>query len=204
MVGFAVTNITQGLLGFWVVDRLVARGRAYLAWLQPLVAYFLMFFVLVHGWDGTGYQRFFSAGTADFLSWDGGWTSWLGSSVAITLYVMGAILLPVMFWLMARWQLEGYALGGADARGRALPGALGIVGLALAAALGLGLGGAVVASLLVHTLGWALGLLAFGAVAWGAVIWPKGPARRLFTLNALDDAPATDGLAKSPRLAQHA
>ncbi len=58
---FAATNITQGLLGYLVTQWLLVRGRSYLAYLQVIVGYLGMFFILVHGWDGTGYQRFFSA-----------------------------------------------------------------------------------------------------------------------------------------------
>src|SRR6266487_4164235 len=58
---FAVTNVSQGLLGYWVGRRLVESGRTYAAFLQAGVGYLGMFFILVHGWDGRGYQRFFSA-----------------------------------------------------------------------------------------------------------------------------------------------
>src|SRR5438067_4052937 len=36
---FALTNVTQGLLGYLVCEALVARGRTYLAYLQILVGY---------------------------------------------------------------------------------------------------------------------------------------------------------------------
>ena len=82
---FAVTNITQGMLGFWVTYKLLAAGKRYTAFLQPLLGYFCMFFILVHGWDGKGYQRFFSQDRQEFLSWTPGHiVPWLLSPVAIT------------------------------------------------------------------------------------------------------------------------
>src|SRR5215831_2221872 len=66
---FAITNITQGILGFWVAYRLIAAKKLYSAYLTIIAAYFAMFFILVHGWDGTGYQRFFSETRQDFLNW---------------------------------------------------------------------------------------------------------------------------------------
>src|SRR5919201_1908103 len=108
IVTFAITNVTQGLLGFWVVERLLAAGRSYLAYLQILVGYVGMFFILVHGWDGKGYQRFFSATHSDFVHWHGDWSAWLTSDVALTLLGMGVILVPTLLTLVARWQTEGY------------------------------------------------------------------------------------------------
>ena len=77
VAAFAATNVTQGALGFAVVYLLVARGKVWAAWLNWFFAYFAMFFILVHGWDGRGYQRFFSYTRADFLAWHGDWTAWL-------------------------------------------------------------------------------------------------------------------------------
>ena len=101
---FTLTNVTQGLLGYLVTEWLIARGRTYLAYLQVVGAYLGMFFILVHGWDGTGYQRFFSATREDFLAWSGDWTAWLSSDVALSLYGMGLVLLPVLLGTVAHWQ----------------------------------------------------------------------------------------------------
>ena len=172
VASFAITNVTQGLLGFWVVDQLIAHGRTYLAWLQPLVGYFGMFFILAFGWDGKGYQRFFSPDHADFVAWSGDWTAWLTSDVALTLLGMGVILMPVLFGLIAHFQ---------DPRRPAR-----VIALTLAQALGLGLGLAVASTLLINTLG-LLGLvLAVGLIA--AILTPPwAPARRLFALNRLEE-----------------
>jgi hypothetical protein len=147
-----------------------------------------MFFILVHGWDGKGYQRFFSETAAHFRAWDGGWTSWLGSDVAVTLYVMGAVLIPVMCVLVGRWQGEGYRIGGRFAPDRRAPGAVGAVALMLASVFLIALPSAIGAHLLIEALGPIAGPLAFAAIAWLLVLRPGGAARRLFEANALEDA----------------
>ncbi|MBF6176582.1 hypothetical protein [Nocardia blacklockiae] len=58
---FVITNVTQGVLGYRVGQLLISSGHRYVAFLRAGVAYFAMFFILVHVWDGRGYQRFLSA-----------------------------------------------------------------------------------------------------------------------------------------------
>lgn len=104
VASFGVTNITQGLLGFVVARSLCARGKAFSAYLHWVGGYFGMFFILVHGWDGTGYQRFFSP-TREALT---GWTwstaaAWLTSDVALTLMAMGVVLIPWLVGLTVSW-----------------------------------------------------------------------------------------------------
>ena len=140
---FAATNVGLGLLGYLVVEHLVRRGRHRLAELQIVGAYFAMFFVLVHGWDGKGYQRFFSATHADFRAWSGDWQGWLTSEVAVTLYVMGLVLVPLLLWMWTRALLEGQRLEGRTDG----PGAVALAGRLLAIVFGAGLGLAVLAHL---------------------------------------------------------
>ena len=190
---FAITNVTQGILGFWVTHKLLASGRKYLAFLQPLLGYFCMFFVLVHGWDGKGYQRFFSENREQFLSWTPSTiTTWLVSDVAITLGVMGLVLIPVMVGWMAKWMVEGQRSivreAGNAARGRQYSAAkLGVFMLTLI--FGAVLGSAILASVLVHQLGWPLGLLAFALVGGIGIAGPHGLLhaawRRLDPMSAL-------------------
>jgi hypothetical protein len=183
VVLFAITNVTQAMLGVWIVERLLDRGRAYAAYLQVFGAYLGMFFILVHGWDSEGYQRFFSPDRADYLAWDGDWSAWLTSDVALTLLAMGVLLIPVLLGLIARWTLDGYALAGPGERRL---GGAGIVAVHLATPLVAALGTAVVASLLIHALG-VVGV-ALGAVVVVAVALPGGPVHRLFLLLGLDGA----------------
>jgi hypothetical protein len=187
---FAVTNVTQAMLGFWVVERLIARGRAYAAYLQVVAAYLAMFFVLVHGWDGEGYRRFFSPDRADYLAWSGDWTRWLTSDVALTLLAMGAVLIPVLLGTIARWTVAGYPLAPPEA---VRPGAVAVIAIHLTTVFGAALGIAVAVSLLVHALG-VTGAAAATALAALALV-PGGPVHRLFGLLGLDGAaPAGHGL----------
>ncbi|MCJ8170261.1 hypothetical protein [Atopomonas sediminilitoris] len=178
-VGFAVTNITQGILGFYLCRALIRQGRSYQAFWHLLLAYFGMLFILVHGWDGLGYQRFLSADHQVFAQWHWGLAlEWFFSPVALTLYAMGAILLPVLFIWMVTWLAKGRAQAGATLPNRAgEPNNLLTVVTLLALVFGLVLGSAIVVSVAVHWLGWALGAL-FG-VAWLALLGlpQAGPAR---------------------------
>jgi hypothetical protein len=184
VTAFAVTNVTQGLVGYLVVEWLLARGRIYLAYLQIVGAYAGMLFVLVHGWDGTGYQRFFSATREDFLRWDGDWAAWLTSDVALSLYGMGAVLLPLLLGTVAHWHVAGYALEPGGEGGGARPGRAAVAALTLATVLGAGLGIAVAAHLAIAWLGAPAGAAAALALTAAALL-PRGPVHRLFRLYGL-------------------
>ncbi len=159
---FAVTNVTQGMLGFWVTRKLLLAGKDFLAALQMVIGYFGMFFILVHGWDGTGYRRFFSATKGDFVNWH--FTDvfrFLVSDVALTLYGMGLVLLPVMLGLMGRWLVNA---GGCQAGATSCPWKA--AGRIIKVILGGSLGLAILASILMHLLGGLLGVLAFTVCAY--------------------------------------
>jgi hypothetical protein len=108
---FAITNITQGILGFWVCYKCIKAGRYYWAHLQWFLGYFLMFFVLLHGWDGLGWQRFlYDATSHNNQLWTPGTymgPSFLYSNVALTLYAMGFFVVPFMIIPMGKWIIEG-------------------------------------------------------------------------------------------------
>jgi len=167
---FGVTNITQGLLGFTVARWFSSRGNTFAALAHWLLGYFGMFFILVHGWDGTGYQHFFSPTREALTGWT--WTTareWLTSDVALTLMVMGVVLIPWLVGLSVTWLKASKR-----APSRA----------SLAAAiLTLLVGGvpafAVVSSLLVRSLGWAGGGLATAALMAALSHRRFGPLRLL-------------------------
>jgi hypothetical protein len=161
---FGITNVTQGLLGYLVAQRLMRAGRTYLAYLQHVWAYLAMFLVLVHGWDGQGYERFFSPTHADFVAWNGDWQAWLTSPVALTLLAMGAVLVPLLLGMQVGW------LGRPDS---ARVCALWLAGVFLAA-----LAPAIACSLLLHALGTVAGAAASLALL-AAVYAPGGPVHRL-------------------------
>lgn len=181
VAAFAATNVSQGALGFAVVYLLVVRKRLWAAWLHWYFAYVAMFFILVHGWDGRGYQRFFSPTRSDFVAWGtragspawhGGWTAWLISPVALTLYGMGVVLVPTILWTMSRWITQGDP---PQARRAQLPIAL----VALLVVLGASLGSAIAASLCIHALGWIAGTLVFAVALWAIALRPRGLFRPL-------------------------
>ena len=187
VVGFAITNVTQGMLGFWVTYKLAMARRHYLAFLQPLIGYFAMFFVLVHGWDGKGYQRFFSQTREEFLRWTpASIAEWLLSPVALTLLAMGPVLIPVMVGWMGRWMVEGQRLlrtgrgGSTRAPSRAPRGMAQLAALMLVLIFGVVLGTAIVSSMLIHQLGWIGGTLTFLVLGHFAIFGKPGLLHRLW------------------------
>lgn len=159
VAGFALTNVSQGFFGYVVAQSLWRRGHRYLAWLQMPLGYLAMFFILAYGWDGTGYRRFFSAGS-DWRAGPLDVRGFLTSDVALTLYAMAVVLVPLVLWMQASWWGAG-------------PGRM--TALILVAIFGLGLGPAVAATVLLSTLGAAIGAAAV-AVLLVLVLHPRGPA----------------------------
>ncbi len=89
---FTVTNVLDGIIAYYVCYKFIKKRNYYYAGLQVILGYFIMFFILAHGWDGWGFDRFFydRAMNSD-IAWtagSGNAITWLTSSVAITLYVM--------------------------------------------------------------------------------------------------------------------
>ncbi|MGK5632117.1 hypothetical protein, partial [Streptomyces sp. URMC 123] len=176
VAGFAATNVGMGVVGFEVSRRLLVRERPGAACAQLLVPYFVVFFLLVHGWDGTGYQRFLSTEPSVFRHFDdmplaGRVMDWLTSDVARTLGGMGLVLIPALLALAVHWYARGArALGDADPLSGLFP-----VGLAVFAVLGPCLGAAVVAALLVTSLGWVVGASVVAAALAGSALAARRP-----------------------------
>lgn len=165
---FSMTNVTQGILGFYVAYALIQRDKIYRAYLHFLGAYFFMFFILVHGWDGTGYQRFFSETRADFLNWKPeNIRHWLTCPVALTLDAMGILIIPGIVLPASRWLYDGYR----DENGGVINVARWQLGLRFLAPIFFGsLLSAIIASLFIHKLGWILGSALFAVVVYFAGI----------------------------------
>ena len=160
VAAFGVTNITQGLLGFVIARGLAARGRTYAAYLQWVGGYFGMFFILVHGWDGSGYRRFFSPTLADLDGWT--WSTaarWLTSDVALTLGVMGIVLVPWLVGITGHWLRDGR-------RDRATPSRIGVGASVLALLLLVIPALAISLSVSIRQLGPLAGTLAWSAISW--------------------------------------
>ena len=173
VAAFAVTNVALGVLGFWVVWKLVRKGWEYLAYLQVFFGYLCMFFILVHGWDGTGYRRFFSSTPEKFQNWRlGNIYDFFFSDVAVTLYLMGIVLIPVLLWMITRFITDGYKLGHVDAERLPENVPSKIARKFLATVFVGSLGGAIIASLLIHMFGWLIGLAIFAGLAYFVLLRP--------------------------------
>jgi hypothetical protein len=198
VAGFNITNVTQGILGYLVTYHLLMKGRYHKAALQTVLAYFGMFFILANGWDKTGYMRFFSASREDFEKWD--WSNlrgWLASDVVKILLSFGVAFIPLLYYWVIRWLMEGYDLEegeGAETKpSKRRRTAARLAASFSTAVFGGALGSAVVATLLIRYLGWLKGLLAFGAGFYGMILSKRGPGawlvRKIMRVDSLD-APA--------------
>lgn len=108
-----VTNITNAILAYGICWKLIRSNREYEAHLQWIIGYFIFFFVLIYGWDGTGWQRFTYDATVMGSPWTPGATmglAWFGSNVAITLYILGVVFLPPYIYIALRFAIEGLKL----------------------------------------------------------------------------------------------
>ena len=161
VAAFAITNVTQGVVGYAVARHLWRTGHRYLSWLQMPLGYLAMFFVLAYGWDGTGYRRFFSPTPAAWQAGEFDPLGFLTSPVALTLYGMGVVLIPAMLWLQGGWWV-GDGLG----RGRA-------IAMILAVIFTLGLGTAILATVALTMLGVVAGSFAV-ALLLVTVLHPRG------------------------------
>ncbi|WP_330329366.1 hypothetical protein OHS33_06225 [Streptomyces sp. NBC_00536] len=198
--GFALFQtgsvVVGALLGFLAARLFVLVGAGYWGYLQAVAGYFLMFFTLIHGWDGTGYRRVLSTGAGSYADWSAGGTDGAGgaggrafvnhclrfatSGTFLALVVLGAAVLGVMLLIQIGWLVEGWRLPGAAADLRvSRPLAVMIAG---AGVYGLPLAGALGASVLVRLLGWAPGGVLFAGLA-GVVLLPRwSPVRGLYGL----------------------
>lgn len=124
VLAFGITNVTQGILGFWVGIKLMEKGKYLAANYNWMIGYLGLFFILVYGWDGLGYDRFFydrdmlegspawipGAGVGtDLAGFFNGVVNFLQSSVFVTLMIDAVYLLPPFAVLGYLWLKEGYA-----------------------------------------------------------------------------------------------
>ncbi|MFE2286656.1 hypothetical protein ACFXDJ_21120 [Streptomyces sp. NPDC059443] len=203
---FYVASVVVGaLLGFLAARLFVLVGAGYWGYLQAVAGYFLLFFTLIHGWDGTGYQRLLSADPRAFADWSadgadgtagtdgavhGGSAinhclAFATSGTFLALLVFGLAVIGTMLLAEIGWLVEGWRLPGAAADLK-VPRVI-AVAIAGAGVYGLPFAGALGASLLVRLLGWWPGLGLFTLVA-GVVLLPaRSPVRRLYGLVGVPD-----------------
>ncbi|HEY5526668.1 MAG TPA: hypothetical protein VIK02_03715 [Candidatus Anoxymicrobiaceae bacterium] len=195
--GFTITNVTQGILGYWVTYNLMMKGKFEKAAWQTLLSYLGFWFILVNGWDKTGYKRFFSKDREAFDNWK--WTNvfgWVGSDVVRILLAYGAVFIPLMMYWVSKWLVEGYELEGIEIpEGSSKMMEMGKVsGLLLGAIFGGTLGGAITAHLLIRRFGWVKGLVLFAGVFYGGVLKGLSPwfLKKILRVDSLEGPPVNE------------
>ncbi len=101
VTGYAVTNVTQGILGFWVSFKLIKKGNYYAAHANWMAAWILMWFLAFCGWDCTGYQRWlYDMSVNNGQYWTPGTHMgvrfFYASKIWWTLVVMGIFFVPML------------------------------------------------------------------------------------------------------------
>lgn len=168
VVTFAVTNITQGILGYYVAYSFIRKGKYYAAHIQCFLGYFFMFFILMHGWDSLGWQRFLYDSTVmDGVAWTNGTHlgfDFLTSNVAMTLGGMGVAVVPALFIPCIIWIRQGAIMDKSLAKEK-VPKNPVMIGIWLLIALfGVSIISAAVAALLVYYIGQVTGNLGIGFI----------------------------------------
>jgi hypothetical protein len=153
---FAATNITQGILGYWISFKLIRKKKYYAAHVNWMVSWLLFWFILVCGWDGTGWQRLLY----DPTKFNGRlWTpgtymglDYLTSNVFLSILVMGVILGPPFVYALITWIVEGLRSDSSVSK-KEIPGTLMVATLTLGTIFVLCLGLGILASMLVIKIG---------------------------------------------------
>ncbi|MGW0394464.1 hypothetical protein ACWDYJ_26975 [Streptomyces sp. NPDC003042] len=182
--------VVGALLGFLAARLFVLGGAGYWGYLQAVAGYFLLFFTLIHGWDGTGYRRLLSADPRAYADWsaDGAVNAVLAfvtSGTFLAVLVLGSAVVGTMLLTGIGWLVEGWRLPGAAADLR-VPRVVAVL-IAGAGVYALPFAGALGASVLVRLLGWWAGLALFAALAGAALLPARSPVRRLYTLVGIPD-----------------
>lgn len=102
---YAIGIAVLGLAGFAVTATFVKKGDYRLAWAQFALSAVVTFTVLIYGWDGTGYVRFFYPGSG--ADWAAGIRPPIGafwdSEIAHTIYwILPSWLVPYLI-ILWRW-----------------------------------------------------------------------------------------------------
>jgi hypothetical protein len=201
---FSTTNVTQGLLGFFLTYKALMKGKYYQASMHTVLAYLGFFFILANGWDNKGYQRFFSKNRESFDDW--GWKNvvpWAFSDVSMILLTYGAAFLPLMYYWIIDWFLKGED----EEKGREerelldrVPEVLQKLVDVNLAIFGGTLGGAVAATVLVRRFGWGPGMAIWAAlVGLNLSKFGVGPwlCKRIMGVESLEDEPVETIVARA-------
>jgi hypothetical protein len=166
IVAFGITNITQGILGYWLTIKLLKAGKERLARFNWIIGYFGMCFILLYGWDGLGYDRFLY--DRDMLPGHPAWVPGVAtesgamsalfalftkSSVGWTLFIESLYMFPPLVFLIKRGKREAGLYLSDQER---LP--VSVLGAHMFGVFGVGLGGAAFTALLVRKIAYLLGV----------------------------------------------
>jgi hypothetical protein len=211
---FAITNVTQGVLGYWVTNKLIQLGKIHAAGLQFIIGHFCMFFILLYGWDSTGWERFLYDASMTNVLWQHQphqftiftflfscefWTiakNFCTSHVFWTLIGMGVIMIPVWLYFIVTWIKEGAEKDPSFPKEKLPQGLMTYIKVLIAcffAVFGIALVSAGIAALMVHfiglvttrLIGYLIGLPLFVIIGY-FVIYKKG-GHLLAKLILLDD-----------------
>jgi hypothetical protein len=201
---FSTTNVTQGLLGFYLTWKALMKGKYYQASMHTFLSYLGFFFILANGWDNKGYQRFFSKNRESFDNWS--WSNvvpWAFSDVSMILLAYGAAFLPLMYYWLIDWMLKGQdeekGVEEIELLDR-IPEALKKMTEFNTVIFGGALGGAVLSTVLVRRFGWVQGMAAWAAlmglslskVGFGPVM-----SKKIMGVENLEDLPIEEVIAKA-------
>lgn len=202
---FATTNMTQGILGFLITYNLLMKGKYYQAALQTMLAHTAFYFILINGWDKTGYQRFFSKDRESFENWK--WANvlpWLASDVARILATYGTVFSPLTIGTMYRWLRQGKKmeaeLGVAEKTNEKRPGRSNLFMDLQTMVHGITFLNGLVAHLLIRRFGWVAGggaavaaIYLGGMSKWGVV---PGLVKRVMRVDSLEAPPVSEVVTK--------
>jgi len=109
---FAITSVTQGILGYWTTFKLIKKKNYYGAHANWMVAWVIFWFILVCGWDCTGYQRFlYDMSVNNGVLWEPGKhmsiNFFYASKVWWTLVVMGVCFAPMLIYGYIKFTIQG-------------------------------------------------------------------------------------------------
>lgn len=109
---FVLTNVTQGILGYWVSYKFARAKNYFASHINWIIAWIIFWFILVCGWDCTGYQRFlYDMSVNNGELWvpgkHMGISFFYASNVWWTLVVMALFFAPMLIYGYVRFIREG-------------------------------------------------------------------------------------------------
>ncbi|MCP4130792.1 MAG: hypothetical protein GY754_07405 [bacterium] len=182
---WGLTNIGMGSLGYWIAVRFIQKGKYYAAHLQWVAGYFLLFFIMLHGWDGLGWQRLlYDAAANNGALWSPGTylgTAFPASGAGIFLGAIFVLLAVPLSFAVGKWIREG-ALKDNTVPDNSVPGVLSLALIYTAGGVTVvSLSSAAIASLIIIGIssvlnliaGFCIGLPLFFALSW-FLLFKKG------------------------------